>query len=97
MLRTKKDFPDYMSDYEMQMVQLYKLFSERKYNDVMNMVGNVIMTMQRKTGYVGIGSVYPEFQLEVYPDTDAVANIGKLRVGHIGVTGSGGISHFDNA
>ncbi|NQY38351.1 MAG: serine/threonine protein kinase [Alteromonadaceae bacterium] len=49
MLRTKKDFPDYMSDYEMQMVQLYKLFSERKYNDVMNMVGNVITARKNKT------------------------------------------------
>ena len=62
-----------------------------------NMVGNVVLTIQKDTGYVGIGSVKPEFQLEVYPDTDAITNIGKLRVGHIGITGSGGISHFDNA
>jgi len=62
-----------------------------------NMVGNVVLTIQKETGYVGIGSVKPEYQLEIYPDTDAITNIGKLRVGHIGVTGSGGLSHFDNA
>ncbi|NQY37540.1 MAG: hypothetical protein HRT37_21775 [Alteromonadaceae bacterium] len=50
-LRTKKDFPDYVSDYEIKMVQIYKMFSDKKYNEVIASIGSLITSRKKETYY----------------------------------------------
>ncbi|NQY65586.1 MAG: hypothetical protein HRT38_18130, partial [Alteromonadaceae bacterium] len=49
--RIIKDYPDYISDYEIKMVQLYKIFSEKKDNTVINTIGTVITARNKLKTY----------------------------------------------
>ena len=50
-------------------------------------------------GYVGIGTSVPSVELEVYPNQDISANIGKSSIGYFGNIGGGNyvaFGHYDN-